>query len=575
MLVAAVLVPAGGLITWYIIDDWHEARDAAYAKVKFVADGTAGNLEDLLRDNEAVLSRLAERPLVRALDPTQCDPILTLYLKARPEYSTLALRDANANLVCTLISDPPPAKAVSGSAWFKRALRSGAFTVSDATQRPSPSAWVSIWAFPVRDAKHSVSGFVFFSVDLLKLNRHMFQSLPRNALVEVTDGNDRFLLRSSEPEQWIGKAVPEPIAGREGYFSRQSVDKVRRLYAFVSVPGTDWRVFAGLPEDEVLADSRGKLMRGIAVGGAALLLVLALAYRVSSAIVDPIRKLVRVSARIAGGDKTARALIAGPPELELVARQFNFMLDVRDSAEKAALDYANRLRAMSQRIVEVQESNQRSLARELHDNVSSSLAVVGLELHAVEKELSAESAAKVGSRLADCIELVQGIMENARDISSDMHCAMLDYAGLAPALEDLGNKLARRARLAVELRAPGEAQRAPPQTEIALYRIAQEALTNCVKHAHATRARIELAYETERISLAIADDGQGFDPIALAQGGSHLGLGLLSMRERAEAIGGELLVASTPGQGTNITVRVPRRAAAEQPPDNRLQVPAA
>lgn len=112
LLVLAAFFPAAGLVAWYVASDWQAARDAAFAKVKIFADNTAKNLEDILRDNEAVLGRLAARPLVRALDPGNCDPILGLYVTARPGYSTLAVRDAQANIVCTLLTEPPPAHAV-------------------------------------------------------------------------------------------------------------------------------------------------------------------------------------------------------------------------------------------------------------------------------------------------------------------------------------------------------------------------------------------------------------------------------------------------------------------------------
>jgi len=601
------------MVAWYIGHYWQEARKAAYARVKIVADNTASNIEDILRDNEAVLGQLAERPLVRALDPRHCDPVLAQYISVRPEYSTLAVRDAQANIVCTLLSNPPSAQLVKNSAWFQEAMRTGRFTVSDATFRPSPRGWVSISAFPIRDDKNKVSGFVFFSIDLLRLNRHLFQ-LPGDAVVAVADGSGKLLLRSADPEQWIGKAPPHLTSAefqgqQEGYFSRQGVDNIKRLYAFVPVPGTSWWVFAGLPEDEVLADSRERLIHGIAIGCAALLLVLILAYRVSSAIVNPIRGLARVSAAIAGGDTTARADLAGPPEIERVARQFNEMLDVRDRveerlrrtegvlldknrqlaeavekletarnqtlrAERSALDYAERLRAMSRRMVEVQESEQRSLARDLHDSVSSSLAVVGLELHTIEGELAAESLAKVGPRLSDCIELVKAIMENARDISSDLHSATLDYAGLAAALEDLGSKFAKRTKLAIDVTVPEQRQRAPADAEVALFRIAQEAITNCVKHAHASRAAIELSFQEAHVSLSIADDGQGFDPVEVAQGGSRQGLGLLLMRERAEAAGGELHIDSTRGKGTRVVVRLPCCSELEHSPEDRTRLPA-
>jgi diguanylate cyclase (GGDEF)-like protein/PAS domain S-box-containing protein len=123
--------------------------------------------------------------------------------------------------------------------------------------------------------------------------------------------------------------------GGQGFFVTDGTDGVRRLYAVAAVPGTDWRVIAGVPEDQVFANHSARLDRSVVIGIAALLLALALAYRIASTIVKPVRELAKASARVAQGDLAARAPIAGPAEVETVARQFNRMLDVRAEAEEA------------------------------------------------------------------------------------------------------------------------------------------------------------------------------------------------------------------------------------------------
>ena len=270
-------------------------------------------------------------------------------------------------------------------------------------------------------------------------------------------------------------------------------------------------------------------------------------------------KLRGTSQDITARKQTEAMLLEKNRELADAVQELELAKEHTMRAEKSALDYAQRLRSLSRRIVELQESEQRSLARELHDSVSSSLAVVGLELHSIEEELPPEALEKVGPRLEDCIQLVKDIMGNARDISSDLHSAMLEHAGLAPALGDLAGKLEKRTRLVIDVAAPEQRQRVLARTEAALFRIAQEALTNCVKHAHASRAAVQLSFDDQSVMLSITDDGEGFDLEELAKGGLREGLGLLSMRERAEAIGGEFSVASAPGKGTKIVVRAPCR----------------
>ena len=569
ILLVGVLVPLLGLLVWYFITMRQDAYRDAYTKVRILAQSTASNLEDILNDNQAVLARLAQRPRVRALDPKACDPILDLYVAARPEFSTLAVRDAEANIVCSLLSDPPSTEIVRKADWYKRVVMSGQFSVGDAANRPSPNAWVFVTAHPIRGRRNEVSGFILFSSDLFKLNRHLFQSVPKNAVVEVVDRNGRFLLRSAQPEDWIGipapNAIPEGALRKlEGEFSLEDVDGTRRLYSFVTVPNAGWRVFAGLPEDEVLAESRALLARSLAVGLVVLLAIGALLYTTSSGLARSIRGLAAIADRIASGEMQARSPIEGPPEIQFVARQLNGMLDRLERAndrivraERWALNYAERLKSMSRRMVEVQENEQRRLARELHDRISSNLAVVGLDLHAVESELCSECAERASWRLSDCRALVESTMQDARSISADLHSAMLDHGGLGPALEDLCSKFATRTGLSVHFSAADGVPRATEEVETALYRIAQEALTNCAKHAQAEHIVVDLARVDGMIALTVADDGNGYDAAAVDEADTREGLGLLSMRERAEAFGGEFRVESSPGKGTRIIARAP------------------
>ena len=348
LMVLAILLPAAGIVVWYVAHDSQEAQESAYAQVKILADNVAANLQHLLSENEEVLGHFVERPLVKALDPKNCDPILDMYVKARPDYNTLAIRDASANIVCTLLPNSPSAQIVKEFPWFKEAVRTGKFTIGDANFRPSPPAWVSISALPIRDERQNVSGLVFFSIDLLKLNQRLFQSVRKDALVEVVDHDGRFLLHSIDPGQWIGNAPPHPLTDevrgqREGFISVPGIDNIKRLYAYVTVPGTSWRVFASLPEDEVLGLSRERLAIGGALGFAVLILVLFLAWRIGLATVNPIHELVRTSSKIAGGDTSARVTEqGGSREIRMLGQTFNEMAVALQNREMA-LKEAQRL----------------------------------------------------------------------------------------------------------------------------------------------------------------------------------------------------------------------------------------
>ena len=339
ILVLSVFLPAVGIFAWHVSHEQEAARKDAYARVKSIAIETAANLRGILDNNEAVLKRLAERPLVRALNAKHCDPILRDYVSLHPEFGTLAMRDSRANLICTLISITPSAENVRQLAWFQEGMSSGQFTVSGASLRPGTSRWVFVSAYPIRNNRENVSGLVFFAIDLLKLDQEIFRAAPENAVVAVIDRQNKFLLRSIDPEKWIGQSVPAEIATKvqgppESYFFQQDVDHVRRQYAFVTVPGTGWRVFAGLPVDDVLAGAQQRFIRSLVIGFGLLVLILALAWWMSSAISKPIRALASTSGAIAAGNAAARAFVAGPIEVKYVAQQFNHMLEAHAQQEE-------------------------------------------------------------------------------------------------------------------------------------------------------------------------------------------------------------------------------------------------
>ena len=227
----------------------------------------------------------------------------------------------------------------------------------------------------------------------------------------------------------------------------------------------------------------------------------------------------------------------------------------RKIAATMALEFAARLQVMTRRYADAQESERRSLSRDLHDRVSSSLTAIGLCLGLVKTQLPDDVSTSVFARLSDTEALVRETIMTAREISHDLHPAVLEYGGVLPALMDYGRKFSANTGIAVKVEGDQEI-RYPPETEIALYRIAQEALTNCAKYANATTVTITLNGDVEHSTFVISDDGVGFDLIGLTDGKNVPGLGLLSMRERAEAIGGKMTLDSKPGQGTRITVEI-------------------
>jgi PAS domain S-box-containing protein len=215
-----------------------------------------------------------------------------------------------------------------------------------------------------------------------------------------------------------------------------------------------------------------------------------------------------------------------------------------------------RLQALSRRLVELQETSRRELARELHDRVGQSLTGLNLNLILLRSVLPPESAQRIGTRLDDSLRLVAETVDHIRDVMAELRPAVLDDYGLAAALRWYGEQFAQRTGLLTQVQGEAACPRLPARVETALFRIAQEALTNVARHAQARAVLLTLATTAEGLRLTIADDGMGFDPAAFRQRGTSPAWGLATMRERAEAVGGRFAVDSALGKGTRIVVEV-------------------
>ena len=226
---------------------------------------------------------------------------------------------------------------------------------------------------------------------------------------------------------------------------------------------------------------------------------------------------------------------------------------VRDSKESGEM-----LRALAMRLQEVVEANLKEIARELHDRVGQSLTALNINLNILHNQLRPEQREKVNDRIMDSIELVEKITQNIRDVMAELRPQVLDDCGLAASLRWYRKRFSQRTGIQVDLEtATIEDTRLPEAVETALFRIIQEAFNNVVKHARAANVSVAAVKTAESIQLTIADDGQGFDAGA-GRSSQHLqNWGLVNMRERAKALGGQFQIDSELGKGTRLRVKVP------------------
>jgi len=227
----------------------------------------------------------------------------------------------------------------------------------------------------------------------------------------------------------------------------------------------------------------------------------------------------------------------------------------RQKAQESLQRNAERLRALSVRLAEVSEVEKQRLARELHDQVGQNLTAIGINLTILRDQLDRQSAL-ARSRIDESLSLLEQTAARIRDLMADLRPPVLDDYGLVAALHWYGEQFSRRAGIHVSVEGREPEPRLNTAAESALFRIVQEALTNVAKHAQASNVWIRVQVDESQLRLEVDDDGIGFDSDRTHQPG--MCLGLVTMAERAEAVGGVCQVQSHAGRGTVVQVRVPR-----------------
>jgi two-component system, NarL family, sensor histidine kinase UhpB len=277
------------------------------------------------------------------------------------------------------------------------------------------------------------------------------------------------------------------------------------------------------------------LAEGLVLGAglAAILLANAFLLRLTFRPLDRLTGLMRRIDLLRPGQRLS---VSGASEVAEVIRTFNDMLD-RLEAER---------RSSSGRALMAQEAERQRIAQELHDEIGQSLTAVLLQL----KRVAANAPADVRRDLLDAQETARGSLDEVRRIARRLRPGVLEDLGLVSALGALGRSFSEQTGLPVERRFERSIPSLSEEVELALYRVAQEGLTNVARHAGASRVQLSLERSPRGVVLRMADDGQGLN-------GAPDGDGLRGMRERAILIGGHLSIESRPRGGVEITLEAP------------------
>ena len=226
----------------------------------------------------------------------------------------------------------------------------------------------------------------------------------------------------------------------------------------------------------------------------------------------------------------------------------------RMQTEQSLESNRQELQKLASRLLRVQEEERRRISRDLHDDINQRLALLAMEIEAVERQLSV-SPVHVGRAVRAIQDRVVELSEDVRHLAYQFHPSILDDLGLPIALQRLVDDFSARSNVRGSFHHKSIPEVVPQEIATCLYRVAQESLNNVLRHAQASRVDVELVRSQFELLVTIVDDGVGFDSEA-SQYGEH-GLGLLSMKERVALVHGALQIISAVGKGTRVQVVVP------------------
>jgi len=415
-------------------------------------------------------------------------------------------------------------------------------------------------AFMISAARNPVSGVIAagaFSPETLIHHTLMdSMSASHGGRAFIVDSQGQVVYQSEEGPGTDGLSehpgVREALAGGSGSLFIPS--QKEHVTAYSKVPLVDWALVLEEPWESISSPT-------LRFSEYAPLLLLPLVVATLMAlwfgtnrIVEPLQALQSRAAQLGWGDYAAiEEPVGGIREIRRLQEELAHLARKVQAAQQGLRDYIGVMTAG-------QEDERRRLARELHDDTLQSLIGLNQRLQLLRiKSAGISSDVEVGEEINGLQALAEETIQNLRRLTRALRPIYLEDLGLVTALEMLAGEMSSP-ELTINFLCNGDVIRLSNQVELALYRIAQEALNNITRHAEAAQAKLSIVFEKDTIKLSVVDNGLGFNlpdsPAAFAPCGHF---GLLGLHERAEMIGAKLLIQSEPGAGTQVTIRLPVR----------------
>jgi PAS domain S-box-containing protein len=357
LLVLGIVIPLGALGVYAAYSEVRVSATRAERGAVTLVEVTAANLRQFLTDGEAIVADLAASPLAR-LDPRACGPLLRELKIFLPQFTNVLVTDAEGRVTCSAVPLPDTLRPPLAQAdWYRRVLAGEELVLGRPQVDPASGRWSSMLASPVVAEDGTVTGAVGLAIDLVRFQDLLTSpDLPPDAVITIDDLEGTVVARSADAEAWVGRRLPasglpaEVLAQERGVTRVPGAEGIDRLWAFTVVPGTEWRVWAGIPEAWIYAPVREAAVRNGVVGLAVFLLVGLFAFSLYRGIATSLVSLVEGTRRAARGRPHAIPL-EGPAEVVEVAEQFGGILDARMRAEERYRRAVERYRSIVENAV--------------------------------------------------------------------------------------------------------------------------------------------------------------------------------------------------------------------------------
>jgi signal transduction histidine kinase len=590
---SACLLPLLAVVLFVLDQSLNNSRDQILDNEIAVSNVVATSLSQTLQESESLLTALAQNPDVQALHDQEARQVFGQAQAYRPSVKGIFLINPDGQVVTSFGIDPAPLLATyTVSTATNNALKAGATGVSNAIAVPgSEGANVVAQVTAVLPNTEDTSatqqvegqpvGAIGVFLDVERLQRAFAPASEFGGDTTITIVAEDGMVVVNQPaaggqepdlSEKLAGPIDEAIAGKRTRQTYRDATGVERLAVITPVDyeGAKWAVLVTSPSPTAYGPNRNLLERGLMALAAAVVLTLALAVLFGELTARSLRQLTRRARAIAGGQDQEPVEAVGRGEVANLSAAIRDMANrlttqVRDTetAREEIERQAELLRDLLRRTVRLQEDERRRIAGEIHDAVSP--LITGALFQARAMRLSNGQTGEANGHgsenghgprddgLATVGDLLEQAMAELHDVIFALRPPDLDDLGVVAAIDRYVQQIDRTG-LPSRLEVIGEPQRLSPEARLGVYRIVQEALHNALRHAHADEAVVKMEWLDDRLRVTIRDNGSGFDP---DQAPSPTSLGLLSMRERAAAIGATLEIASRPGSGTAIIIERP------------------